>query len=552
MSGADVADLMQAGTAHHCAGRFAAAIDTYTLVLAREPERAEAWRLLGIVALQTGDRRSARDLVQRALRIEPNDAATLRALAAIDEADSDLEAAYAAYNDAYRLDPTAEATLSGLSRVALRLGRTAEACAVAGAALERGMRDAGLLRTLGAARWQHGDYTGAAQASLAALQLERHADAFANLAAAYTHLNRLPQAISACRSALELDPIHAQAHNTLGIAQKHAGDYSAALAAFERAIACGSLDAHVNLGTTRLLLGDYRSGWPQYGWETAERRSSRVFRELPMWSGTDPTGKRILVVPEQGAGDTIQMVRFLQTVQDRGASVTLACRPALRDLFSGLGIALIDDDSALDGFDLWLPTIRLPVVLDVEPAQLSAVPYLAAEPKRIERLRPSIEPDGTLRIGLVWSGSPQFRWNENRSCGLQALEALRDIADVTWYALQQGPAVAEQQSATLPLVPINAAANDFADTAAIIAQLDAVVSVDTSVAHLTGALGKPGWVLLSNRPDWRWLTAGDVSPWYPTLRLLRQGADGAWESVIAALGAEIRAFRAAMRATRRT
>lgn len=538
-----ISELINKGIKHHAAGRFEQALDCYSRVLECSPEDGDAWRLLGVVALQTGDNSAARSLFERAIRIDPNDAAAHAALGSVHEAEGKLDAAYTAYSAAFAIDPTQQAAVAGLTRAALGLGHAREALDIGEAAVGRGVFDAGLLRTLGAARLRLRDYSGAANAFLTSLQIKPHADAYANLAAAYIHLHRVDAAIAAGEDALVLDPAHAEAANNLGIARKAQGSFAAALAAFERAVVLGSEEAHVNLGTLHLLLGDYHAGWPQYGWVSAERRAIPAYSALPMWDGSPAHGQRLLIWPEQGIGDTIQMTRFVRRARALVGSVTLACAPGTIDLLRGVeGVdAIINTgaDTPFDRFDLWLPTVRLPVVFDVAKESIPAAPYLHADAERIAQFRPKVAAPGQLRVGLVWSGNPQFAWNDLRSCGLGELESLRTVPGVTWFALQRGAASEQQARSSMPLVPINAAISDFADTAAIIAQLDLVITVDTSVAHLVGALGRPGWLLLSNRPDWRWQLTGDVSPWYSTLRSFRQRDDGAWSPVIAEISAAL-------------
>ncbi len=541
----DATTLICDGVAHHAAGRFAQAIAAYAQAVALAPDDARPWRLLGVAALQTGEIEAARGLIERALRIDPGDAAACAALGNIEELAGNRPAALAAYRIAHDLDPGLAVAGAGRARVALQTGAAAEAIAVAEDALARGCAEASLLVTLGAARLETRDYAGAAAASLAAVRAAAHADAFANLGAACIHLGKAATAIQACEAALQLDPAHAQAANNLGIALKARGSLAAAEAAFARSSALGSDEARINLGTTQLLLGDYAGGWPNYGWITAERRSSAPFRALPLWDGRPLERGRLLIWPEQGIGDTLQFGRFLPQVRARVAALTLACPPGTRDvLVTSAGIdAVIPLEPApvWAGFDAWLPTIRLPVVCDARPETLPPAAYLAADPRRVARLRPQLIVPGTLRVGLVWSGNPDFRWNAVRSCRLAELDALSAVEGVSWFALQHGSAAGEARHSRLPLIPINAACADFADTAAVIAQLDLVLSVDTSVAHLAGALGCPAWIMLSNQPDWRWQQTGPQTPWYPTLRLFRQDATGGWAPVVAALTAALRA-----------
>jgi tetratricopeptide (TPR) repeat protein len=537
-------ELLNEGIAHHIAGRFAEADALYARIIALAARHADAWRLRGVLKLQTGDYTTARGYLEEAIALEPRDAAAHAALGNVGEAQGDLALAARSYAAACALEPGHPVAAVCRARVALARDNPDEAIDFAQAALDHGRAEPGLLRTLGAARVRVRDYVGAVSALAMAVAREPHADAFANLAAAYLHLHDTARAIDAGRAALALDPAHLGTLNNLGIAHKAEGSFDAALCVFERAVELGSADAHVNLGTTYLLLDAYERGWPHYGWETAERRANPASRALPMWNGESVPGSRLLVWPEQGIGDTIQMVRFLARARRRVGSITLACPPGTLDLLRTVaGVdAVIDarEPVLFADFDWWLPTIRLPVIFDVNPATIPTAPYLTPEPVRIARFADGLRARGPLRIGLVWSGSPGFAWNAIRSCALADLAPLNELRGVCWFALQQGAATAEQAFHGMHLVPINADVADFADTAAILAQLDLLITVDTSVAHLAGALGTPTFVMLSHQPDWRWGRSGAVCAWYPTLRLFRKASAGPWTEVVAEILTAVR------------
>jgi Tfp pilus assembly protein PilF len=546
-----VSDLMAAGIGQHLDGHLSAALESYGRVVSIEPDRGEAWRLLGVVALQSGENAAAQRCLERAIRIDAADAAAHSALGSVHESGGDFGAAFAEYLNACSIDFGQIAALIGLIRVALRLDRAAEATAIVDRAIADGASDATLFRELGAARLAIGDDVGAEKISLASVRLAPHADAYANLALAYVRLRRIDAAIDACMAALALDPRHGEATNILGTARAHQMAIPQALEAFERAVSLGCETSHVGLGLTRLLIGDYLGGWPHYGWDSPERRANPAFAVLPMWDGSPAPEKRLLIWPEQGSGDTIQMVRFLGRARASVGSVTLACQPGTAELFRSLeGVdALIETSTVpeLGGFDMWLPTIRLPLIFAVTADAIPSAPYLRADPARIERFRALLGTSAHRRIGLVWSGSPAHTQDRERSCRLADFAPLNDVPQIDWFALQQGVAREQRPQRGMRLGEINAHASNFADTAAIIAQLDLVITVDTSVAHLAGALGCPAWVLIAKRPDWRWGLTGADSLWYPSLRLFRQGSAATWGPVIAAVAAELRDVHALTR-----
>jgi tetratricopeptide (TPR) repeat protein len=540
-----LAELLASAVEHHDAGRIDAASAGFSRVLALDPGQGQAWRRLAIIAFRKNDRGLARELLERALSVDARDATAHRLLGAVDECDGRLEAAHVAYAASCAIDPAQDAARIGLARVALALGRGAEAIATAQAAATRGIVDAGLLRTLGAARALQHDYSGAIDAFAAALRLEPHPGAFANLAGALLQLERVDAALDAVRGALAIDPAHAPATLHLGVARLAQGAFAEAAVTFERAVTLGCEEARINLGRLRLLMGDAENAWAHFGCDDAARRALPVYAALPMWDGVHAPARRLLVWHEQGVGDTFAMARFLRAARERVAQVTLACPAATMELLRSVaGVDAVVDlhaPIAFGAFDVWLPTTRLPVVAAARLDRLPAAPYLRADPQRVRRLRGQLDAPG-LRVGLVWSGNPRFARNAERSCGLERLGALNAVEGITWFALQQGAAKREQPTGGMQLVLINAGVRDYADTAAIIAQLDLVITVDTSVANLAGALGRPAWVLLMKTPDWRWGLVGQTSVWYPSLRLFRQRDTGDWTAVIAEVADALRAF----------
>jgi tetratricopeptide (TPR) repeat protein len=353
-------------------------------------------------------------------------------------------------------------------------------------------------------------------------------------------------AMAAFRTGLSLDTTRPELYHNLGLLYFSLGDYAAAVEAYDRSLALVATNRTVMWDRSLALLanGDYERGFaayevrfdvddPSLGFD----RKLRGVRALPLpfWQGEDLAGKTLYVYSEQGMGDTLQFARLIPLVAAKGARIVFDCAPELIRLFADFpGIAeLHPDGSALPKADFHVPLMSLMNRLGITLANLPArVPYLAA-PKTGPTL---LRPGGTrAAVGLVWAGRPQHSNDRNRSLALDELLALSDLPGVVFYSLQKGPRAQDiasigARSLVRDLAP---AIKDFADTARFIMQLDLVVTVDTAVAHLAGALGRPAIVLLPFTPDWRWMGKREDTPWYPTLRLYRQPAPRDWKSVIA-------------------
>jgi len=372
-----------------------------------------------------------------------------------------------------------------------------------------------------------------------------------NFGAMLAQQKRFAEAEQAYRRALALRPDSAVAWSNLGVLQACCKDEAAAESSYRRAIALDADYALARFNFSYLLL---RQGRFDEGWACLEARNwyAPLERHLacPRWRGEDLGGKSVLIGFEAGHGDMIQFCRYASVLKERGAArVDLLCHPGLKTLFATL--AGVDQVIALDGelpataWDYWTPPLSLPfhcrTRLKTIPASL---PYLHADPDKAAQwaraLRAApVEGVGSrgLRVGLVWKGNPLFENDADRSLpGLHMLAALGELAGVRFFSLQKG--AGEDDAANpptgLPLANLGPQLADFSDTAAVIANLDLVISVDTAVAHLAGAMGQPCWLLLPDyKTDWRWLTGRSDSPWYPGLmRLFRQPAGGGWVPVV--------------------
>jgi len=353
-------------------------------------------------------------------------------------------------------------------------------------------------------------------------------------------------AMAAFRTALSLDAARPEIYHNLGLLYFSLGDFAAAVESYDRALAISPANRTIAWDRSLALLaaGDYERGFaaydvrfdvddPSLGFDQKLRTVRSV--KLPLWEGEDLTGKMLYVYSEQGIGDTLQFARLLPLVAARGARIVFDSPPELMRLFANFpGIAELRQIGApMPPADFHIPMMSLASRLGITLANLPAtVPYIAAPATGPVLPRP---PGTRLTVGLVWAGRPRHANDHNRSLGLDELLRLCDLPGVQFYSLQKGERAADIAAlGARPLVRDMAPAiSDFADTARLVMQLDLVVTVDTAVAHLAGALGRPAFVLLAFTPDWRWMGKREDSPWYPSLRLFRQAAPREWKPVIA-------------------
>jgi Flp pilus assembly protein TadD len=367
-----------------------------------------------------------------------------------------------------------------------------------------------------------------------------------------TKLGQPAKAAASLEKLLALSPNHAEAHNALGHALGDLGRQREAIASFRRAIAFepDNAGAHFNLALVLLTLGDFEAGWAEYEWRfrVEGMAASRSPFPQPHWDGVESLeGKTINLYTEQGLGDSIMFARYAPILAARGASVVLGVLPAAKVLMTEMsGVTTVAPGDPLPSFDIQAPLLSLPYLLKTRMETIPAsVPYLRPRADRLDTWRDRIPHDKKLTVGVVWAGGRDFTGDRNRSISLQTFETLFDVSGVSFVSLQRDlrDGDAERLRPRPDVVHFGEQLTDFADTAAVISMLDLVISVDTSVAHLAGAMGKPVWILLPFAPDFRWMLERADSPWYPTARLFRQSMIGDWEGVLvnvkAALSAHV-------------
>ena len=365
-----------------------------------------------------------------------------------------------------------------------------------------------------------------------------HASVYSNMGNALRELGRIKAAVSSHETAIKLAPDNAEGHYNLGLALRDLGDVDRTMDSFDTALSKNPdhVECHWDRALTRLLMGDYKTGFAEYDWRWKLLRSPPRGYSEPQWDGKKFKGKTLLIHQEQGFGDMIQFARYLPMVKARGGVVVVEVHPELSRLFSAIDgpDKVVNRGAPLPRFDLFIPMITLARIFETDTETIPAeTPYMRAPEMETLRLPPAL--DGQSRVGIAWAGRPTHKNDANRSCALTHFIDLASVPGVNIFSLQKGPREADivEHGCAALIANMGPRLNDFADTAAILEQLDLVITVDTAVAHLAGALGKEVWVALPFAPDWRWLLGTDKSPWYPTMKLFRQGSPGDWDGVFA-------------------
>ena len=374
-----------------------------------------------------------------------------------------------------------------------------------------------------------------------------YASTYNNLGVAFKDKGDLNNAILHYKKALELDDGLAEVHNNLGMAFQDKGQFDDAEKSFRKALQLnGNLaEAHFNLSSALLLSGRLKEGWEEYEWRLKFSEFGYPSNQT-LWDGEDIKEKTLLLCAEQGFEDTIQFIRYAPLIADRKIQVLVACQKELESLLWQIkGVnRVIPFGQSLPPFDFQCHLLSLPRIFDTTLSNIpSNVPYISVRPSALRQWKDKIEDkESKLRIGIAWAGDPSHRKNHLRSLVLSDFLPLLQRKDIGFYKLQKD--TYEEQKLTLngelPIIDYSYLITDFSDTAAFIENLDLIISVDTSVAHLAGALGKTVWTLLPYVPDWRWMLDREDSPWYPTMRLFRQPSPGDWGSVIKRVAEEIK------------
>ena len=540
------------GRAYGDLGQVDAAQNCYRKVLELQPQRADAHNHLGLLFLQQGRLDAAQDCFESALRHDARDVDALNNLGVVLREEHRLDEAAACFHRALALQPTHAGAHNNLGRVAEDRGCVEEAAARYRLALCYQPQNASYHNNLGNALTVLSRTEEALACYQQAVRLQpTEAVHHSNMANALTLAGRPEEAEAACREALRLRPGYADARHNLAITLAAQGRFEEALA--DNAAALRLEPEHAGARNCRALWwlqsSDFTRGWPEYEWRWQVRGVKRREFTEPAWDGTPLNGKTILLYAEQALGDTIQFIRYAPLVKACGGTVIVECQPPLvRLLASCSGIDhLVPRGAPRLAFDVQAALLSLPGLFNTTPETVPArAPYLSPDPGLVAAWRTELGAVAGFKVGIAWQGSMTFAGDRLRSVPLRHFAALARVPGVRLYGLQKGPArdqiraLARDFAVTDLGGTLDEAAGAFMDTAAVMMNLDLVVTTDTSIAHLAGALGVPVWVALSIGPDWRWLRDREDSPWYPSMRLFRQSCAHDWDDVFARMAAELR------------
>lgn len=494
-------------------GHLAAAADLCRQLVEQRPKHAEGLHLMGIICHQEGDLIAAMDYVRRAIKAKG----------------------------------TVPLYHSNLGEMCRQAGRLDEAVAAGKRALELQPNLPPTLNNLGIAYFDREEFTTAERYYRRALALDpKFAEAHNNLANVLRQQHKFEEAIPEYTRAMELKPGYADAAANLASVLHISGQFQEAMSSARWALSLNPNQphAHTDLGILHLLHADFDQGWSEYEWRLLMPESRHVAPPGPAWDGSNPAGRRILVYGEQGFGDALQFCRYLPMLRNLGATVLLRLSApvagVIGDSMPGIEVSA---DPGLPAYDCHCALLSLPHRFQT---RLNTIPnpvgYLRARPETAAKWADRLGAGPALRVGVVWTGNPKHINNRYRSVSAESLLPLLAIEGIKVFSLQVGARHHELTRCSGGAVAdISAELTDYAETAGVIANLDLVISICTSVAHLAGGMGKPLWMLLNAVPDWRWMLEREDNPWYPTARLFRQRKAGDWTDVIERVAAELRA-----------
>jgi len=512
---------------------------------------------LGVLLKRKGDLQNAISYFKNALQLKPDYPDAHYNLGNAFKDQGDLTAAIASYNAALQLKPNNPEAHSNLGNALQERGDLTAAIASYNAALQLRPNNPVAHYNLGnALQWQD-DLDTAIASYNAALQLKPdYPEAHSNLGAALKAQGDLDAAIASYNTALQLKPNYPDAHNNLGNALQEQGDLNAAIASYNAALQLkpNYPDAQKNLSMTQLLLGDYERGWERYECRFQCKKNPVTANASPscnQWNGENLSqGKKLLLVSEQGLGDTLQFMRYADPLRDKGLVISLCAPPKLHSLIqaSGIDLSPLTPEQAnqiADGW--WIPLLSVPRHLGVTPANpITTEPYIKTTDELTAKWAAILGTKRNPVVGINWQGNPKAEKDGlmGRSLSLEMFSPITSSRHISFLSLQKGFGSEQLETCSFKdrFVSCQDQVNetwDFLETAAIIANCDLVITSDTSVAHLSGGMGKTTWLLLQKAPDWRWGLEGHTTFWYPSMRLFRQKERGNWNDVMKRVAEEL-------------
>jgi len=566
-------------------GKYAEAVECYRKALQLNPDYPQAHNNLGAALRHQGKFEEAAACYRRAIELSPAYADAHNNLGDAYKALGKLAEAESSYRLAIHLRPNHAEAYNNLGAVLVRLERYDEAIAQHQYALQLRPNFADAYNNLANAYLSQRRLEEAVTTYREALRIKPdYAEAYANLGIALASLNRYDEALSCYEEALRLKADYAEAHANMGNVLQEMGhpeealrhyhqaleikpDYAEAYdnqaqakvqqqkmdearGDFEQALSLRAdyAEAHMGRALIWLAQGDYERGLPEYEWRFKTKAMTPFTFEQPVWDGAPLNGRTILVHAEQGLGDTLQFIRYAALVKERGGKVIVACQKPLVKILAGCpGIdQLVPYETPLPKFDVYAPLLSLPRIFGTTVKTIpAAVPYIFANPGLIAHWQQELSRYTACKIGIAWQGNPSYPADRRRSFPLQQLAVVARVTGVQLFSLQkthgldQLAEVAGEFSVIDLGSKLDEASGPFMDTAPVMKNLDLVISADTSLAHLAGALGVTAWLPLAFSPEWRWLLEREDSPWYPSVRLFRQPRPGDWESVFARMAQEL-------------
>jgi len=496
----------------HQAGRFQEAIELYNQILPSQQDNAQLLYLLGTANLQTARREQGIEQLRRSLALSPQNPAAHNNIGVALKELKRLEEALANFDEALALAPDFADAYNNRGDVLRDLNRTDEALASFDKALAIS---------------------------------PNYAAAYNNRGVVLQELRRPHEALVSFDNALAISPDYAEAYANRGNVLRDLKRLDEVLTSYNAALAINSnyADAYRNKSLLLLLTGKYSEGWSLYEWRLKSNDAGANYRNFPKlaWRGSeDIRGKKLLIQAEQGLGDVIQFCRYLPQLHALGADLIVEVPESLLTLISTLDcpMGLVAKGARLPEFDAYCPMMSLPYVFRTAVSTIPArIPYLFSDPNKVGRWQKKLGNKTGSRIGITWSGAEKHNNDQSRSISLDEFLPLTELPNFEWHSLQKEyrkpdfeilkrrPAIRQHQHELV----------DFSDTAALIEYMDLVITVDTSIAHLTGAMAKPTWILIPFCPDWRWMLDRKDTPWYPTATLYRQSQIGDWRGVVDAV-----------------